>query len=262
MSLLSDETTVERLESGRFRGMVTGSWSVAGNPNGGYLMALMTRAVLTMSDRSATPIVTANFLSRTAPGPVEIFVEEITRSGQFQRFQVKLVQEGKERVRAFATFAADKSDVPPPRYEAEPTPLAARGDCVPVPAVPTYTLFENVEHLLDPSSAGWLHGKLVDRSEIKGWLRLRDAAAHDLGSLLLMADAMPPAIFVSQGMVAWVPTIELSVNVRQLPVSPWLNCALRTRFVTAGMLEADGEIWDEAGNLIAISRQIAQVRRS
>lgn len=261
MSLLSDETTVERLSEGQFRGTVSGSWSVAGNPNGGYLMAIMTRAALSMSEKSATPIVTANFLSRTVPGPADVFVEEIARSGQFQRFQVRLLQEGKERVRAFATFAADKTDAAPPRYESVPTPLAAREECVAVPVVPTYSLFETVEHLLDPACAGWLQGKLVERSEIKGWLRLRDGAAHDIPSLLLMADAMPPAILVSQGMVAWVPTIELTVNVRQLPVSPWLNCALRTRFVTAGMLEADGEIWDEAGNLVAISRQIAQVRR-
>lgn len=54
----------------------------------------------------------------------------------------------------------------------------------------------------------------------------------------------------------------LTVSIRNLPASRWLNCALRTRFVTCGLLEADGEVWDEAGRLIAISRQIAQVRTS
>ena len=34
----------------------------------------------------------------------------------------------------------------------------------------------------------------------------------------------------------------------------------RTRFITCGLLEEDGEIWDETGQLIAISRQIAQYR--
>ena len=33
-----------------------------------------------------------------------------------------------------------------------------------------------------------------------------------------------------------------------------------TRYITCGLLEADCEVWDETGNLAAISRQIAQFR--
>ena len=62
-------------------------------------------------------------------------------------------------------------------------------------------------------------------------------------------------------MTAWVPTIELSVNIRDLPVTRRLKCSLRTRFMTCGLLEADGEVWDEKGNLAAISRQIAQFKK-
>ena len=61
-------------------------------------------------------------------------------------------------------------------------------------------------------------------------------------------------------MGAWVPTIELTVNVRKPPASQWLKCIFRTRFITCGLLEEDGEVWDETGALVAISRQIAQYR--
>ena len=79
-------------------------------------------------------------------------------------------------------------------------------------------------------------------------------------SILLIADAFPPAVLSSQGMVAWVPTIEFSVNIRNIPTTQWLKCIFRTRFITCGLLEEDGEIWDQKGELIAISRQIAQYR--
>ena len=132
MSLLAEETESVEESPGHFRGRISGNWSVNGNPNGGYLTAIMVEAALRKSAKKSTPIVTA--------------------------------------------------------------------------------------------------------------------------------DSLPPGILASHGMVAWVPTIELTVNIRNLPKSRWLNCSLRTRFVTCGLLEADGEVWDEKGNLVAISRQIAQIR--
>ena len=101
---------------------------------------------------------------------------------------------------------------------------------------------------------------MADNSEIRGWIKFKNDRPFDILSILLFADSFPPAVLTSQGMVAWVPTLEFSVNIRNIPTTKWLKCIFRTRFITCGLLEEDGEIWDEAGRLIAISRQIAQYR--
>jgi len=81
-------------------------------------------------------------------------------------------------------------------------------------------------------------------------------------SIFLIIDSFPPPILASHGIVAWVPSIELSVNVRNLPKTKWLKGIFRTCFVENGILEEDGEIWDGNGGLVAISRQIAQFRKA
>jgi acyl-CoA thioesterase len=260
MTLFHKDTASIGVAPGVFDG-VAGNWSVNGKPNGGYRMALMTVAVLSGREGLSTPVVTANYIARCVPGPAEIRVEEVSSTKQFHRFETRIYQEGKEKVRALATFARENNECAINRYETAPTLLAPRESCVPVPALPTYTLFEQLDVLLDPACAGWMENRLVDRSGNRGWIRFRDGSGYDLLSLLLIADSLPPAVMATHGIVAWVPTIELSVNIRNLPRSSWLNCCLRTRFITCGLLEADGEIWDEDGNLIAISRQIAQVRK-
>jgi acyl-CoA thioesterase len=105
-----------------------------------------------------------------------------------------------------------------------------------------------------------MSNRLVEKSEHKGWIRFKDDRPYDDLALLLIADAFPPPVYVSQGLAAWVPTLELSVNIRKRPASQWLQCIFRTRFITCGLLEEDGQVWDETGELIAISRQIAQYR--
>jgi hypothetical protein len=55
----------------------------------------------------------------------------------------------------------------------------------------------------------------------------------------------------------WVPTLELTVHVRAVPVDGPLRVRVRTQFVHGGLFEEDGEYWDAAGTLVAQSRQLA-----
>ena len=258
--MFDDDILVIEKSPGVFEGIITGNWSVNGNPNGGYLMAILASAIIKNSDKKFTPIMTVNYIARCVPGKAEIIVEEISRSTQFNRYEARLIQDGKEKIRALGTFMVDKVDCEIERYETEAPVLASIESCIMMPELPNYTLFKNLEMRIDPASAVWLQGKTAEKSEQKGWVKFRDGKNYDILSLFLIADSIPPAIFVSQGPVSWVPTIELSTNIRNMPHTEWLRFILRTRFVTCGLLEADGEIWDDVGNLVSISRQIAQIR--
>jgi hypothetical protein len=261
MNLFDNDIRLDDLGNSSFGGIISDNWSVNGNPNGGYLMAMMTGAMLRESDKKNTPIVTANYLSRCVPGEVEIQVLEMARSRQFARFEARLSQQGEEKIRALGTFVSESDSCSIERYESPVPELVPFEECVQMPRMPKYTLFHNLDLRLDPACAGWMTGKLTDVSENKGYFSFFDGRPIDLLSLFLIIDAMPPAVMASQGMTAWVPTIELSVNIRNLPKTDRLKCSLRTRFMTCGLLEADGEGWDEKGNLAAISRQIAQFKK-
>ncbi len=261
MGMFDDDIKVFEKSPGIFEGNVSDNWSVNGNPNGGYLMAILAGAMTSHSDKKTTPIMTANYISRCVPGKIEIRVEEISRSSQFNRYDARLLQDGKDKVRALGTFTIEKTECAIERYETNAPEIEPIALCVPIPIWPKYTLFHNLDMRLDPESAVWLEGKTSEKSEQKGWVKFRDDRSYDQSSIFLIADSIPPAIFVSSGPTAWVPTIELSTNIRNMPQTEWLKFSLRTRFVTCGLLEADCEVWDDAGNLVSISRQIAQLRK-
>jgi hypothetical protein len=260
MHIFDKDTEVREIAPSVYSGTISENWLINNNPNGGYLMSILAKAMADQSQKKSTPIITANYISRCKPGAIEVTVEEITVSRQFNRYEAKLFQDGDEKVRALGTFADINSECSINRNESPQPELSEKKTCIGMPSVPGYTVFENLELLLDPACAGWLQGNLSEISENKGWLRFRQPRQHDMFSILQIADSIPPAAFVSQGATAWVPTIELSVSIRNIPETEWLRCKLRTRHITCGLLEADAEVWDDAGNLVAISRQIAQFR--
>lgn len=246
-----------------FQSAVSPNWSVNGNPDGGYLMALLANAAQKSGDKKWPLIVTANFAARCLPGPAEIALEMIGGSRSFDRWQATLSQEGAGKIRAMCTMTDDNDGPEEKRYESAAPDLPDRGQCFSMPNLPGYTMFDHLEVKLDPACAGWLTGNgLSEISEQRGWLAFRDGRPFDALAVLLAADAFPPAILASCGAVAWVPTIELSVNIRNIPQTRWLKCVFRSRFLNRGVVEEDGRIWDENNELIAVSRQIARFRKN
>ncbi|NLA35001.1 MAG: thioesterase family protein, partial [Actinobacteria bacterium] len=81
-------------------------------------------------------------------------------------------------------------------------------------------------------------------------------------ALLVCIDVFPPTIFNLDLPMGWAPTVELTGHVRAIPASEWIQCEVRTRFISTGFMEVDGLYWDEAGTLVAQSRQLALLPRS
>ena len=260
MHIFDDDMKLTMEKPGLFTGKITENWSINDVPNGGYIMALITEAMKRSSDKTDTPILTSNYLAKCTPGAIEIQVKVLSRSKQFTRFEATLLQEGQEKVRSLGTFAQSKDECFIEQVEATIPETAPLEECIAVPAFEKYTLYNHMDVRLDPRCAGWMDGKLTEKSEQCGWIKFKHDRPFCMASIALIADSFPPAVLATQGMIAWVPTIEFSVNIRNIPQTKWLKCLFRTRFINCGLVEEDGEIWDEEGIIIALSRQIAQFR--
>jgi acyl-CoA thioesterase len=259
------DIVTESSSESNFTGIVAPHWSINGHPNGGYLTAFLASAMQKKSDKKWPVIVTANFLTKCETDKhSKVTVETISTGKQLNRYQACLIQDSTERTRCWATFMDESNcDERANRYEKEAPEMPARDLCVSYPAMPKYTLFDHMDIILAPSCAGWLQRKaaLSPISEQKGWIKFKDNRPCDALSLLLLADSFAPPVLASHGAVAWVPTIEYSVSLRALSDTPWIKGIFRSHYLTCDIVEEDGELWDENGKLLAISRQIAQFRK-
>jgi len=90
MHQFDQDTLIAQDESFSFSAQISENWSINGVPDGGYLMAILAKAMMHQSKIRSTPIITANYLSRCEPGEARILIEGISASKQFERFQAQL----------------------------------------------------------------------------------------------------------------------------------------------------------------------------
>ncbi len=258
----AEATRVEPLGDGRFAGAIAPGWDIVSNANGGYLLAIVGRALCEATGRPDPVTITGHFLSPGKPGPVTISTAIVKAGRRFTTATATLATDERPLLTALATFG-DLADAEGPEWsDREPPALPDPDECVPVVPAQTFppAFMGKVELRLHPDDAQFATGG-SGRPLMRGWFRLRDGEPLDTVGLLCAADAFPPTIFNADLPVAWTPTVELTAQVRSRPGPGWLRCHFATHFITGGFVEEDGELWDASGRLVAQSRQLALVPR-
>ena len=261
-------------ESGHiFETHIVAGWDILGNANGGYLMALAARAMSEVTGRPDCVTVTAHYLAPAPVSPARVEVRPVRAGRRFATVtsSVFLVDgagesPGKEALRVIATMGDLSTDPGGPTKMADARPDITPWDDCPVIADTSINEFAFIHGRLgtriDPRDAVFRTGAPNGQGTMRGWFAFRDDRPIDSLALLLACDAFPPAAFNLDMPTNWVPTVELTVHVRAIPAPGPVACFFRTRFVQNGLLEADGEIWDQNGVLVAQSRQLALAPRA
>jgi hypothetical protein len=182
--------------------------------------------------------------------------------------EMVLNQDGRDHVRATAVLG-DLDAVSGPNLELPAPAIPPVERCLSISDRPgpdgigLPEIFRHFDVRLAPG-IGWLNGSRAGatpatEARIDGWTRFADGRAADATSLLLLADAFPPAV-LDRYPASWVPTLQYSVYVRARPQAGWIQGTFRTRSMVSGLLEEDGEMFDSAGRLVVMSRQLALLR--
>lgn len=251
--------------NGQFSARIHENWDVVGNANGGYLLGIAGRAMADAAERPSPVALNAHFLSPGRPGPVTIDTETVKTGNRFTTLRGTMRNaDGKTLMELLGSFGDIEALEGPMRVDAIPPDLPPPEDCVhmePGPSGFPPALLGNIDLRIHPDDAGYAVGQPSDRPEFRGWFRLPNDEPMDAFALLLAVDAFPPPIFNLNLPISWAPTIELSTHLRGIPEPGWLRCRFSTRFISGGLLEEDGEIWDDSGRLVAQSRQLALTPR-
>ena len=253
------DTAVSAVASGRWSGTIDRGWWIQRGPNGGYLAAIVVRALQAeVGDRSRTPrSVTIHYLRPPVEGPVEIHtvVERAGRS--LTTVSARMFQRGEVIAVAIAAFAAVRDDSVDFDDTIAPA-VAAPDDCPPLDRPPfPLPMRDRYECRLAVGGELFSEGPTALTG---GWIRLADGEPADLVVVAALTDAWPPAAFTRVASPIVVPTIDLSIHFRRSAVpdpAGWFLVVFRTTLSTDGYLEEDGEVWSEGGVLLAQSRQLA-----
>jgi hypothetical protein len=257
-------TAVHPAAAGEWTASIQPGWDIAGNANGGYLLAMAARALVGATGRPDPVTVTAHYLSPGQPGSVRIVTAVLKQGRRFATGTAAMYSGDRPLLAVLGTLGDLSRADGPELVEGGPPELPSPEDCVRLDPAGTFPppFMGRVDLRIHPDDASFATGRQSGQPRMRGWFRLPDDEPVDSIALLCAVDAFPPTAFNARLPVAWTPTVELTAHVRANPAPGWLRCRFSTRFVTAGFLEEDGEIWDSADRLVGQSRQLALVPRS
>jgi acyl-CoA thioesterase len=265
-SRFDTETAVRAVDEGTFTAAMDESWWVHRGPNGGYLAAVILRALsVAVDDPTRSPrSLTVHYANPAGAGHVRIAtrLERVGRS--MTTCSARIEQDGKLIALALAAFSASRDGIEfcdlvmpqvpgPQHYVARP---------VPSESPPIAHRWETRWAIGHPPVPGAPRGA---QAVAGGWIRLPEGREVDAFVAAAITDAWIPPTFSRVEEPVFVPTVDLTIHFRAelphpgLPADAFVLAAFRTTVAAGGFLEEDGEVWAPDGTLLAQSRQLATV---
>jgi acyl-CoA thioesterase len=263
MSFFSETSAVFRRDGDIFDVNIDGKWWVVRGPHGGYLTALILRAMTEMVDdpgRSVRSFGT-HFVAPPVEGPAEI-VPTIERSGRSITFlTARLMQGARTMATSVAAFAIPwRSEIEFDRAARPEVPSPDDGIRLPSdnPLMPTFVRNFDMRWAIGP-----LPYSGDPETTVGGWLRFAEPEPIDAPAAACLLDAWAPAILPQAQRPVVAPTVDITMHFRRpLPrpdASPddFFLFRMTSRLAQEGYFEEDGELWAPDGSLVAQSRQLA-----
>jgi acyl-coenzyme A thioesterase PaaI-like protein len=275
-------TAVRPLGEGRFAADVDTDWSAPTGPNGGYLAAVLVRALGAGVDPSGERrlrSLTCHYLRSAAAGPLELEVRTLRAGRRTVTASVTGRQGDRDVLTALAVLAAPHlptaatwGPVPP---AVAPAPAMDAGHA----AVGEYRRdggrwlaappgMPPIVHQLwmAPQLGGFpFSGRTLDPGEAVetgGWIASPEQQRIDAAYVAQLTDFWWPPAFEVLRAPAAVPTIDLTIHLRAdlppagLDAQPVLG-HYRSTAAAEGFVEEDAALYLADGTLLAQSRQLA-----
>ena len=247
-----------RTSEGIHAATVTDEWNTPnGTPNGGYVLALVLRAVAQESPLPDPLSASISYFRPPATGDAQIDVTALRIGKRVSTFEAILSQHDMPVVHAVVSFhdADAAGDAQHSPHEAPEVPRP--DDCidvmsaVPAGTVPILDRFD-YRHEAVPS---WMEGEPSGDTSATFWVRLKDHRPVDALAAAVLVDAYPPVTSEIGNLKS--ATVQLTIHFRRRPATEWVLAHVVTRHVIDGFHDEDVELWDEDGRLFAQSRQLA-----
>ena len=267
MTRFERDTTVARAADGAYDVRIDRGWWIVVGPNGGYVAALLLRALAAeVGDVARAPrSLTIHYVTPGVEGPARVHVRVERNGRSVSTLSARLEQDGRLVALALASFARSRDaigfqdlhmpEVEPPESLSERETLHGR----------TVSMRERFD---TRPAFGTAESGAASRTISGGWLRLNEPFVPDAAALAMFCDAWPPTIAQRQVLgpdgLRGVPTLDLTVHFRAaIPAiarpDDFYLCVFRSHTARDGFLEEDGEIWTRDGVLLAQSRQLAML---
>jgi len=257
---LDEAVAVEPLGEGRYRGSIAPEWFGPPGPNGGFVAALMLRAIRTeVGDDERLPrSLTVHYLLPPAEGAAEVEVS-VERSGRSATTcSARLLQDGRVLTLGLCVLTYDFESAK--SWSLEPPPAPPFDQVEPrtiAPEAPPIAHAMEIRPVYGspPFSGG-------PEAVAGGWLRARGDDAMTPELVALYTDAWLPAPFSVLETFAPAPTLELTIHFRARPEPGDVRVLVRFEADASidGLFDEHGGVWDVDGRLLAQSRQLALLR--